>query len=56
VDSAGAYFEIEVEEGRLILTPARIGSAGAVRRKLEALGITETDVADAVTWARQPPR
>lgn len=56
VGPASAYFEIEVEDGRLILTPARIGSASAVRRKLEALGITETDVADAVTWVRHPPR
>ena len=50
---APAYFEVDVEDGRLILTPARVGSADAVRRKLAALGITDDDVADAVAWARQ---
>ena len=47
------YFEVDVADGRLILTPARVGSADAVRRKLVALGITEDDVADAVAWARR---
>jgi hypothetical protein len=47
------YFEIAVEEGRIILTPARIGTADAVRRKLAELNITEADVADAVAWARR---
>lgn len=51
---APGYFQIDVEDGRLILTPARVGAADAVRRKLEALGITEDDVADAVAWARRP--
>ncbi len=46
------YFEIEVEDGRIILTPATTGSADAVRRKLAELGITDTDVADAIAWAR----
>jgi hypothetical protein len=48
------YFEVAVEGGRIILTPARIGSADAVRRKLAELGVTEADVADAIAWARQP--
>jgi bifunctional DNA-binding transcriptional regulator/antitoxin component of YhaV-PrlF toxin-antitoxin module len=47
-----AYFEVVVEEGRIILTPTRIGSADAVRRKLAELGITEADVADAVACRR----
>ena len=50
------YFEVEVDEGRIILTPARIGAADAVRRKLAKLGIRELDVTDAVTWARQPQK
>jgi hypothetical protein len=53
---APTYFEVVVEEGRLILTPTRIGSADTVRRKLAELGITKADVAGAVTWARQPPQ
>ena len=48
-----AYFEVAVEDGRIILTPAHVGSADAVRRKLAELGITEEDVAEAVTWARR---
>ena len=47
-----SYFEVEVEGGRVVLTPVRIGAADAVRRKLASLGITETDVSDAVAWAR----
>jgi bifunctional DNA-binding transcriptional regulator/antitoxin component of YhaV-PrlF toxin-antitoxin module len=53
VGSAPAYFEVEVEDGRIVLTPARPGSADAVRRKLAELGITETDVAEAVARARR---
>ncbi len=51
--AAPTYFEIEVTDGRIVLTPARLGSADAVRRKLAELGINDTDVADAVAWARQ---
>ncbi|MDO5103197.1 MAG: AbrB/MazE/SpoVT family DNA-binding domain-containing protein [Lautropia sp.] len=47
------YFEVSVEQGRIVLTPVRIQQAQAVRDKLEAMGITEQDVADAVAWARQ---
>lgn len=46
------FFEVEVENGRVILTPVRIQKADAVREKLEALGITEQDVTDAIAWAR----
>jgi len=50
------YFEIEVLEGRLVLTPVKIQRADAVRAKLAALGLAERDVAAAVTWARQSSR
>jgi hypothetical protein len=46
------YFDVEVENGRIVLTPVRIQNADAVRAKLEELGINENDVADAVAWAR----
>jgi hypothetical protein len=36
------------------LTPSRPGTADAVREKLEALGLTERDVANAVDWSRTP--
>ena len=39
------YFEVEAQGGRIVLTPVRIGRAGAVREKLASLGIRESDVA-----------
>jgi hypothetical protein len=45
-----SHFQMEVEGDRLVLTPARLGAADAVRRKLDELGVTEADVADAVAW------
>ena len=36
-----------------MLTPVRLQQADAVRAKLEALGITQDDVEDAITWARK---
>ena len=48
------YVDVEVKDGRLILNP--VGSklrSRLVWDKLEEMGITEADVADAVAWARQ---
>lgn len=50
---AAEYFEVTVEQGRIVLTPVRIQKAQAVREKLEKLGITEQDIEDAIAWARQ---
>ena len=47
------YLEVEVQDGRLILTPPGVSAADTVRRKLEALGITEADIAGAVAAARE---
>ncbi|OQW87153.1 MAG: AbrB family transcriptional regulator [Rhodoferax ferrireducens] len=47
------YFEVEVKAGQIVLTPVRIQRADAVRAKLAELNLSETDVADAVNWARQ---
>jgi hypothetical protein len=47
------YYDVAVESGRIVLTPVRIQQADAVRAKLEALGIDEQDVFDAIQWARQ---
>lgn len=47
------YFDVTQENGRLVLTPVRLTRANAVREKLAELGLSETDVADAVSWARQ---
>ena len=50
------YFEVEARSGQLILTPVRLQRADAVRAKLDALGITEADVAGAVKSARRTPK
>jgi hypothetical protein len=47
------YYDVVVESGRIILTPVRIQQADAVRAKLEALGINEQDVNEAIQWARK---
>jgi hypothetical protein len=52
VDSA-EYFDVTVENGRIILTPVSMQNADDVRHKLEQLGITEQDINDAVAWARR---
>ncbi len=47
------YFEIAIEDGRMVLTPVRLTRADAVRSKLADLGLSESDVAEAVAWARR---
>ena len=47
------YFDIEVHNGQIVLTPVRIQRGDAVRVKLAELDLQEQDIADAVTWARQ---
>lgn len=37
------YFDVQAENGRIVLTPARIQDMSAVWRKVEALGITEKE-------------
>ena len=49
---AAEYFDVSAENGRIVLTPVRVNRAGAVRAKLAELGISETDVVDAIAWAR----
>ena len=53
---AADYFEVQVKDGQIILTPVRIQRADAVRSKLAELGLNEQDVADAVKSARQSKR
>ena len=50
---AAEYFEVSVENGRIVLTPVRVQRAQAVRDTLGQLGITEEDVDAAVAWARR---
>jgi AbrB family looped-hinge helix DNA binding protein len=46
------YFEVEMRDGQIVLTPVRIQRADAIRAKLAELELDETDVADAIAWAR----
>ena len=46
------YFDVTTENGRIVLTPVRINRADGVRAKLAELGLSETDVKEAVAWAR----
>ena len=46
-------FEVETRNGQIILTPVRIQRADAVRAKLAELELTETDITDAIDWARR---
>jgi len=47
------YFDVEATNGQIVLTSVRIQRGDAVRAKLAELDLQETDIADAVAWARQ---
>ena len=47
------HFDVVVEDGRIVLTPVSGQASDAVRRKLAELGVHESDINDAVNWARQ---
>jgi hypothetical protein len=46
------YFDVEVRDGQIVLTPVRIQRGDAVRAKLAALDLTDDDVSAAVRWVR----
>jgi hypothetical protein len=46
------YFDVRAEEGKIVLRPVTVDALERVQRKLEELGIEETDVSAAVQWAR----
>ena len=51
------YFDVLVQDQKIILLPVKIMPAGStlekVREKMRRLGITEEDVGEAVRWARR---
>jgi len=49
------YFDISVEEERIILKPLYNQKQDAIQQKMELLGISQQDIAEAVKWARQHP-
>ena len=54
------YFDVSVREGEVVLRPAVVSASGervkAVRNKMRALGLSEKDVDDAITWASRRRR
>lgn len=48
------HVDVEVGNGRAVLTPLRVARGDAVRAKLAKLDLSEQDIANAVTWARKP--
>ena len=48
-----SHFDIAMEGNRLVLTPARAITADDVYRHLESLNLQESDVEEAVAWARR---
>lgn len=47
------YFDVQTREGQIVLTPVRIQRSDAVRAKLAELGLADSDIDDAVAWARR---
>lgn len=46
------YFDVTEDNGRIVLVPVRLNRSNAVRAKLADLGLSEDDVASAVSWVR----
>ena len=47
------YFDVTNEDGRIVLTPVNIAITDTIRNKLAELGVTESDVTEAIAWARK---
>ena len=47
------YFDARADAGKIVLTPMKVYPVEKVRDKLQELGITEDDIADAISFARQ---
>jgi hypothetical protein len=51
------YFDVSIEENRILLRPVKMvpyrKTLGEVRAKMAKLNITESDIAEAVKWARR---
>lgn len=50
---ASEYFNVEVRNGQIVLTPVRIQRADAMRAKLAELDLNEQDIEEAIAWARK---
>lgn len=45
-------FDVQIENGRIILKPLQPQSLEQVQDKIAQLGVTEEDIRDAIAWAR----
>lgn len=45
-------FDVQIENGMIILKPIQPRSLEHVQNKIAALGVTEEDIRDAIAWAR----
>ena len=48
------YFDVELEDGSIVLKPLRIYDTDLerIRSKVKKIGLTEKSVAEAIRWAR----
>ncbi len=46
-------FDVQVENGKIILKPIQPDRLEQVQKKIAQLGITERDIRDAIAWARE---
>lgn len=46
------YFDVTTENGRIVLTPVQLSRADRVRARLAETGLKESDIHNAVAWAR----
>jgi bifunctional DNA-binding transcriptional regulator/antitoxin component of YhaV-PrlF toxin-antitoxin module len=48
------YFDVELEDGTIVLKPLRIYDTDLdrIRAKVKKIGLTEKSVAEAIKWAR----
>ena len=53
------YFDVRTEDSEIVLRPVSVKPQSeeleSIRRKIQALGVTENDVEAAVRWARRRP-
>ncbi len=54
------YFDVSVQDKKIILMPVKITPSDrnleGIRDKMEKLGIMESDITEAVAWARKKKR
>lgn len=47
-----AYFDVQSQNGQIVLTPVRIQRGDALRAKLAELDLADSDISDAIAWSR----